>query len=58
MSQFILLVEAQVLVIAWARVPHVGYWHGSGLEPKGRRPVGLNKHRVNNNSNSVPTILS
>ena len=26
----------QVLVIAWARAPHVGYWHSSGLEPKGR----------------------
>ena len=23
----------QVLVIAWAQVPHVGYWHSSGLEP-------------------------
>ena len=28
-----------VLVIAWARVPHVGYWHGSDVEPEGRRPV-------------------
>ena len=28
-----------VLVIAWARVPH-GYWHGSDVEPEGRRPEG------------------
>ena len=27
-----------VLVIAWAGVPHMGYWHCSGLEPKGLRP--------------------
>ena len=30
----------KVLVIAWARVPHVGYWHVSGLEPEGHRPDG------------------
>ena len=29
-----------VLVIAWAQVPHVGYWHCSGLEPEGHRPEG------------------
>ena len=27
------------LVIAWASlVPHVGYWHGSDVEPEGRSP--------------------
>ena len=25
-----------VLVIAWARVPYVGYWYSSDLEPSGR----------------------
>ena len=33
-------IEVHVLVIAWARVPHVGYWHSSGLEPEGRRSEG------------------
>ena len=29
------------LVIAWAiLVPHVGYWHGSDVEPSGLRPSG------------------
>ena len=29
-----------VLVIAWAREPHIGYWHCRGLESEGRRPKG------------------
>ena len=28
------------LLIAWAQEPRVGYWHGSGLGPEGRRPEG------------------
>ena len=28
-----------VLVIAWARVPHVGYWHCSGFESEGSKPL-------------------
>jgi hypothetical protein len=33
-------IHNHVLVIAaWARVAHVGYWHCSGLEPEGRRVV-------------------
>ena len=31
------LTVSYVLVIAWAQVPHLGYWHGSGLEPSGLR---------------------
>ncbi len=33
------------IVIAWARVPHIGYWHCSGLEseaharPEGSKPL-------------------
>ena len=27
------------MVIAWGRVPHIGYWHCSGLEPEDRRGV-------------------
>ena len=30
-----------VLVIARARVPHVGYWHGSDVEPEGPKARGL-----------------
>ena len=34
-TKVVVATVTQVLLIAWAQVPHVGYWHGSGLEPKG-----------------------
>ena len=38
------------LVIAWAiLVPHVGYWHGSDVEPEGLcGPRALRNYRANN----------
>ena len=33
-------------VIAWVQVPHVDYWHGSGLEPKGSKSLYIYYSRV------------
>ena len=27
------------VLTAWVRVPHIGYWHGSGLDPEGSKPL-------------------
>ena len=35
---FFMIIIIIVLVIAWARVANVGYWHYSGLEPESHRP--------------------
>ena len=37
----------QVLVVAWARVPHRICWHSYDVQPEGRRPEGLHHNCAN-----------